>query len=104
MGEESQVRKCARVDCFDEHGEKRDAKFFVVLQLVPSRGYTGRPWRWQTNAVVCEKHCDRLADSFITPELWQEVVKAAEAKKVAPPDRYATRADFIAIPETEAVH
>lgn len=104
MGDEtSDVRFCSRVDCKDESGEQREAKWFVVLLLVPHRGYAGPPWRLQTNAVVCDHHRDRMADSFVTEALWKQVVELAKSRGREPPHRTSTRADFIPIPGTTAV-
>lgn len=103
MSDESEVRRCKRVDCRGEDDKPREGKWFVVLLLVPSRGYTGKPWRLQTNIVVCDEHRDYTAASYITEDSWKLVLEHCDQMKQGRPHRSSTRADFVAIPGTAAV-
>jgi hypothetical protein len=69
-----------------------------VLLLVPTRGYTGRPFPMAlVNKAACEEHKTRMPDWLLSDDLWKEVLMAWAAltvdkpKMQDPPHRLSTR-------------
>jgi hypothetical protein len=85
-----------------------------VLLAVPSRDYTGAPWRFQLGCLVCPDHqkplpdeilgmMDKLLQSNGQPKLWDHLVQQLKGRGLTAPHRASTRVDYIEIDGEEAL-
>lgn len=86
---------CSRPGC------DQTAEYKVVLLLVPSRTYAGRPMRMVSSNVVCADHRERTADPFIDEDGWNKILRFFDEKRARRPWRAGTRVEYVAFESPE---
>lgn len=86
---------CSRAGCTSP------AEFKVILLLVPSRTYAGKPWRFQSSNTVCAEHREKV-DLYLDEESWKAILDYFDARKAPRPWRAGTRVDFDKIDQGES--